>query len=93
MSIEKIEYIFIECLKKNLELSEGEIPPINKNTKLACDLSNFDSLRTVEVLILVGEKLGCELPAHKVFSEIKFEDADVSTIAAAIDKVRKKTKK
>lgn len=92
MDVEKIENIFIECLKENLELSGDKIPSINRNTK-PCDLNGFESLRTIEVLVLVGERLDCELSAHKVFSEIKFEDADVSTIVAAIDKLRKKAKK
>ena len=90
MDIERIEDILIECLKENFKLSNEEIPSINKNTKLARDLNGFGSLRAVEVLILVGEKLGCELSAHKIFSEIKFEDADISTIAVAINKVKNK---
>lgn len=92
MDIEEIENIVIECLKENLEYSGEEIPTINKNTKPVSDINGFDSLRTVEMLVAAGEKLGLEL-SPKAFSGIKFEDADISTIATAINKAKQEANK
>lgn len=93
MSIEELQNIVIECLRENLELSGEEIPPITKNTRPACDLSGFDSLRTIEVLVALEEKIGCDLPPDKIFSGMKFEDATVSTITRAIDQFEKEVSK
>lgn len=93
MSIEELQKVVIECLRENLKLSGEEIPLITKNTKPACDLSGFDSLRTIEVLVALEEKIGCDLPPDKIFSAIKYEDATVSAITIAIDKVEKEASK
>jgi len=88
MSLQEIEDVVIHCLKENLELSGEPVPPITSSTKPACDLRGFDSLRTIEVLISIEEKVGCDLPPDKIFSGTKFEDITVSSIAIAIDKVK-----
>ena len=87
----KVDYerIVIKCIQENMELSGEPVPQIAKSTKPACDLSGFDSLRTLEVLVSIEEKIGCELPPDKIFSDIQFEDVTVSTIVNAIIKIKK----
>jgi len=91
MGLQELENIVIECLKENLELSGEAVPLITKNTKPACDLSDFDSLRAIEVLVSIEEKVGCDLPPDKIFFDKKFDDITVSSIAEAIDKVKKES--
>ena len=67
MELSELENIVIQCLQENLELSGETVPPISRNTKPACDLSGFDSLRTIEVLINLEDKLNCDLPPEKIF--------------------------
>jgi Phosphopantetheine attachment site. len=93
MDILELEQIVIDCLVENLELSGESVPPITKTTKPACDISGFDSLRTIEVLVALEEKVECELPPDKIFSGKKFEDITVSTIASSIYEVKKESKK
>ncbi|MBT2970507.1 MAG: acyl carrier protein [Candidatus Thiodiazotropha sp. (ex Ctena orbiculata)] len=92
MSLHEIEDIVIQCLKENLELSGEAVTTITRSTKPANELSGFDSLRTLEVLISIEEKLGCELPPEKVFTGIKYDDLTVSMLAKAIDEVKKEAK-
>ncbi|WP_086930224.1 acyl carrier protein [Agarilytica rhodophyticola] len=89
MDIKELENAVILCLQENLELSGEPVPPITKHTKPASDLSGFDSLRTIEVLISLEDKVGCDLPPDKLFAGKKFEELTVSSIAQAIDKVNK----
>lgn len=91
MSLQEIEKIVIQCLKENLEISGDPVPTITRNTKPANDLSGFDSMRALEVLINIEEKMGCELPPDKVFTSIKYEDLTVSILAEAIEKIKKET--
>lgn len=87
MSTQEIEEIIIHCLKENMELSGEPVPEITGSTKPACDLKGFDSLRTLEVLINIEEKLGYELNPDQVFSGANFEDVTVTSIALAIKKI------
>lgn len=89
MNLQELEDFVIQCLKENLELSGEPVPEITKSTKPATDLSGFDSLRAIEVLIALEEKIGCDLPPEKVFSNQKFEDITVSSLVSAIDTIRK----
>ncbi|MFL0800728.1 MAG: acyl carrier protein [Agarilytica sp.] len=91
MDIPEIEQVVIDCLVENLELSGEPVPPITKATKPACDISGFDSLRTIEVLVTLEEKVECELPPDKIFSGKKFEDMTVSNIANSIYEVKKES--
>jgi|GEM_PF-2647959 len=89
----EIEKIVIACIQENLELSGETVPALNGSTKPATDLSGFDSLRTLEVLVNIEEKLSCELPPDKVFTGMKFEDITISDLADAIQKVKKEGEK
>ncbi|SEL65634.1 acyl carrier protein [Nitrosovibrio tenuis] len=89
MNLEELEIIVIQCLRENLELSGDPIPIITSSTKPAHDFIGFDSLRTIEVLISIEEKVGCELPPEKIFSDKRFEDITVSSIANAIYQIKK----
>ncbi|MEQ8289309.1 MAG: acyl carrier protein [Gammaproteobacteria bacterium] len=89
MKLAEIEKIVIQCLVENLKLSGEPIPNITPDTKPGCDLSGFDSIRTLEVLINIEEKLNCELSPDKVFLDKKMEDVAVSTIAKTIHKIKK----
>ena len=89
MSESELEQIVLACLQENLELSGEAVHTINRHTKPATDLNGFDSLRTLEVLISIEEKLDCELPPDKVFSGLNFEDITVSAMVAAIQKATK----
>ena len=93
MVLSEIEDVVIHCIKDNLELSGESVVPITKNTKPARDLKGFDSLRTLEVIVSIEEKIGCELPHDKIFSGKKIEDITVTSIANAIDEVRKEVVK
>lgn len=93
MGTEELEKVVIGCFRENLELSGEEIPPISESTRPACDLKGFDSLRAIEVLFSIENKLGGDLPPDKVFSTIKFEDATVSAITEAIAKLIKESGK
>ena len=93
MSFEELQKVVIECLKENLKLSGEPVPPITKDTNPACDLAGFDSLRTIEILVTLEEKIGCELPPDKVFAKVRFDEATISTITEAIDRVEKEAKK
>jgi len=93
MSTEELERIIIDCLKENLELSGEPVPPIDRNTKPASDLGGFDSLRTIEVVVTLEEKLECDLPPEKLFEDKKFDDISVKGIALAIEDLIKAKKK
>ncbi len=84
-----IEQIVIACIRENLELAGEAVPIITRNTYPANELSGFDSLRTLEVLIGIEEKLECELPPDKVFSGMKFEDVTIGSLVNAIQKIKK----
>lgn len=89
MGIEEVEQLVIECLQENLELSGEPVPKIDKNTKPACDLDGFDSLRAIEVVTDLEDKLKCELPPEKIFMGKSIEDVSVSSIASAIYKIQR----
>ncbi len=89
MSLRDIAKVVIQCLKENLEFSGEPVLNITRNTKPANDLSGFDSMRTLEVLVNIEEKLGCELPPDKVISGNKHDDLTVSMLAEAIEKIKK----
>lgn len=89
MNLQEIESAVIECLTKNLELSGEAVPRITKNTKPASDLSGFDSLRVLEVVVSLEEKFQCDISPEKVFFNARFDDVTVSSIAIAIDKILK----
>ena len=93
MSIDEIERALISCLKDNLVLSGEDVPAINKETRPGCDLGGFDSLRTIEVLLAVEEKINFDIEPDKVLANIYFKDATISTISQAILKLRKGTGK
>ncbi|MEW8051119.1 MAG: acyl carrier protein [Candidatus Thiodiazotropha sp.] len=83
-----IEQIVIACIRENMELSGEVVPIITMNTNPANELSGFDSLRTLEVLIGIEERLECELPPDKVFSGMSYEDITVSSLVSAIQKIK-----
>ncbi|TVZ39759.1 acyl carrier protein [Alteromonadaceae bacterium 2753L.S.0a.02] len=93
MTNEALEQVVIDCLKENLELSGEPVPPITRDTKPALDLGGFDSLRTLEVVVSLEEKLECDLPPEKLFENKKLEDVSVKGIAHAIDEIIKAKKK
>ncbi|PTQ98737.1 phosphopantetheine binding protein [Nitrosomonas nitrosa] len=84
MTIQELEYIVIQSLRDNLELSGESIPDITNSTKPASDLAGFDSLRAIEVLMSIEEKIECELPPEKIFSNINLEDITVSSMVRSI---------
>ena len=92
METEALEQIVIDCLKENLELSDEPVPLITPHTKPASDLNGFDSLRTIEVIISLEEKLNCDLPLEKIVGSKKFEEVSVKDIAQTIDKLIKAKK-
>ena len=91
MAILDIEQIVIDCIRENLELSGDVVPTITRNTHPANDLSGFDSLRTLEVLIAIEEKLECELPPDKVFSDMRFEDTTIGSLVSVIQKIKRES--
>lgn len=93
MGISELEQVVIDCLIENLELSGEPVPPITKATRPACDISGFDSLRAIEVLVTLEEKVGRDLPPDKIFSGKKFDDVTVSTIAQSIYELKEGSKK
>lgn len=93
MGIQEIEKMVIECLKKNLELSGDEVPSITGKTRPAFDLRGFDSLRALEVIVSLEEQFNCDLPPEKIFFSARLEDVSVSSIAVAIEKIRKEKSK
>jgi acyl carrier protein len=92
MSNSVTEQIVIDCLIENFELSGEPVPTITPDTKPALDLDGFDSLRTIEVIVTIEEKLECDLPPEKIFENKKFEDYSVKNIADAIDELIKAKK-
>ncbi|MEW8537332.1 MAG: acyl carrier protein [Candidatus Thiodiazotropha endolucinida] len=86
-----IEQIVIACIQENMELSCEEVPTITMNTNPANDLCGFDSLRTLEVLIGIEERLECELPPDKVFSGMKYEDMTISSLVTSIQKIKQES--
>ena len=91
MGISELEQVVIDCLIENLELSGEAVPPITTATRPACDISGFDSLRTIEILVALEEKVGCDLPPDKMFSGRQLDDFTVSTIARSIYELKKES--
>lgn len=89
MKLEAIEDIVIGCLIENLELSGEPLSPITLDTKPALDLSGFDSLRALEVIVMLEDKFECDLPPEKIFENTKFEEISVKGIARAINMLMK----
>ncbi len=87
MGAQEIEEVVIRCLQENIEFSGETVPTITGNTKPASDISGFDSLRALEVLISIEEKLGWELNPGQVFAGNSLENITVTSIALAIKKI------
>lgn len=85
MSEINIEEIVIRCIRENLEYSDEPVPAITGDTKPSCDLAGFDSLRTIEVLMNIEEKLGHEIHAEKLLFNNNYEEITVSMLARAIE--------
>jgi len=92
MGLQEIQIIVVECIKNNFELSGEPLPPIIETTNLICDLEGFDSMRTLEVLVSIEEKIGCELPPDKIFSDSNPDGVTVSSISAEIFRLMSKAK-
>lgn len=90
---EALEQIIIDCLKENLELSGELVPHITRETKPALDFEGFDSLRTIEVIVSLEDKLECDLPLKKVFKNKGFEEISVKDMVKVIDELIKATEK
>ncbi len=84
MNIEQIEQNIIIYIKTNLENSQDPIPTITRDTSPLDDISGFDSLRAIEVLIDLEEVFQCELPPEKIFASPQHQSNTVREIAKAI---------
>lgn len=93
MTNEELEQVIIDCLKDNFELSGESVPPITRYTKPALELGGFDSLRTIEVIVTLEDKLECDLPPEKIFENTKLENISIEGIAQAIGEIIKAKKK
>jgi acyl carrier protein len=89
MNLQQLELDIIQCLSDNIKSSGESVPVITRNTAPQSDIEGFDSLRTLEVLIELEEKLGCELPPEKVFPNPYHSEQTVEDLAKAIFKIVK----
>lgn len=67
MEVKEIEQLVIDCIRQNIEDSEEEIPEITPTTGVFTGIAGFDSLRAIEVLVSLEDKLGKELSPDDVF--------------------------
>lgn len=84
MKINELEDLVITCIQQNIEDSDEEAPEITRTTGVFTGISGFDSLRAVEVLVTLEEKLGKELPPEHVFVSEPAGSDRVCDIANAI---------
>lgn len=89
MNLQQLELDIIECLTDNIRSSGEAVPTITSTTAPQRDIAGFDSLRTLEILIELEEKLGQELPPEKVFLSPYHSDQTVADLAKAIYKIVK----
>ena len=83
----QIEMELIKCLQENIEECGDDVPEINENTSLFSGIADFDSLRALEVLVSLGDVVGCELPPEKVFTKSPAGSENIRDLASAINKI------
>lgn len=84
MEIKELEDLVIDCIKQNIEDSEEEIPEITSTTGVFTGIAGFDSLRAIEVLVTLEDKLGKELSPDNIFVSKPAGSDRVCDIAKAI---------
>ena len=87
MSPKEIEEKIIECLKVNIADSNEPVPSLTRKTSPLSDISGFDSLRVIEVIIELEDFLQCELPPEKVFASSQPQSIDICAMAISIKKL------
>ncbi len=63
MDCDDVRKLVIETLQAFQELSGEPSIEIDEDTSVYQELPNFDSIRAVEVAVVVSEELGCEAQA------------------------------
>lgn len=84
MDLIQIELDLIEYLVDNIKKSGEVVPTITRDTAPLSDILGFDSLRTLEILIELEEKFGCDLPAEKFFDIPHPERQSIADMAKTI---------
>lgn len=87
MELEQIEQDVIMQISLNLTDSQDEVPVITGSTSVFNDISGFDSLRAIEVLVALETVYGRELPDEKVFAKTPANVTTVNDMAKAIKKI------
>lgn len=87
MNTAEIEEKIITCLQENIELSDEPVPELTRNTAPLRDISGFDSLRSLEVLVELSEIFGCELTANKLFPTKDASSVEICMLAQTIGKL------
>jgi acyl carrier protein len=84
MEVKVIEQLVIDCIRQNIADSEEEIPEIMPTTVVFTGIPGFDSLRAIEVLVSLEDKLGKELSPDDVFVKKPPGSDRVCDMASAI---------
>jgi len=87
MDIKEIEQLVIDCIRQNIADSDEEIPEITPTTGVFTGIAGFDSLRAIEVLVTLEDKLMKELPPDNIFVSKPAGSDRVCDIAKAIKAV------